>query len=312
MLDPVILFFVLGLLAGIFKSGLKVPEVLYETLSIYLLISIGLKGGSQLAHMDLAGNFLPLLSPVVLGILIPIAAYAVLRRGGKFSVANSAAIAAHYGSVSAITFAIVLEFLEARGVSYENYMTVILVLMEIPAILVAILIAKWKTSGKEFSMGKLLHEAFLGKSVYLLLGGLIIGMIADQTKFAPIKSVFFDPFKGILVFFLLEMGLVVSGRLKDLKNGGLFLAVFAVAMPVFSAILGAFIGQWFGLSFGGTVVLATLSASASYIAAPAAVRVAIPEANPALYLTPALVITFPFNIVLGIPLYHQIVSFIYR
>lgn len=311
LLDPLILFFALGLIAGVLKSGLKVPESLYEALSIYLLLAIGLKGGIQLSEANGSGITLAFLSPLILGLVIPVLAYFILTYLGKFSVPNASAIAAHYGSVSVVTFAVALEFLRVRDISSENYMTVILVLMEIPAILVAIFIARIKMNNGRFSIGKLLHEVFLGKSVGLLLGGLIIGFVADPTKIASVKMVFLDPFKGVLVLFLLDMGLVVSQRLRYLKSVGIFLIGFSIVMPIISAVLGAFVGKWLGLSFGGTVILATLSASASYIAAPAAVRIAIPEANPTLYLTSALVITFPFNITLGIPLYYQMVSWMY-
>jgi hypothetical protein len=177
--------------------------------------------------------------------------------------------------------------------------------MEIPAILVAIMLARFrqKTPGRSLPWGKFFHEILTGKSIMLLVGGLVIGAIAGEARMEPVKNVFFDPFKGLLAFFLLEMGIVTSSRLKELKQTGLFLIAFGVIMPLFSGFLGCWVGIATGLSVGGTAILATLAASASYIAAPAAVRIAIPEANPSLYLTAALGITFPFNLTFGIPLY---------
>lgn len=311
LLDPVVLFFILGLGAGLLKSDLKIPEALYETLSLYLLLAIGLKGGIQLARVNLSEVLIPLSAPIMLGILIPLIAYAILHYAGRFSVPNSAAIAAHYGSVSAVTFAFVLEYLDNLQVGYEQYVTVILVLMEVPAILVAIAIVRLKINDGKFSLGKLAHEVFLGKSVYLLLGGMLIGLLSDQGRMAPIKMIFLDPFKGVLAFFLLEMGIVASRRLRDLKSVGGFLIGFGIGMPLLSAVLATLVGRWVGLSFGGTVVLSTLAASASYIAAPAAMRIAVPQANPTLYLTAALGITFPFNITVGIPLYYQMTRWLY-
>jgi hypothetical protein len=310
ILDPVILCFVLGLGAGVFRSNLRIPEAIYEMLSLYLLLAIGFKGGICLAEVDMGRAWLPLLSPLIVGALIPLVAYPILRLGGRLSVADSAALATHHGSTSAVTFAIVLEFLNARHVLYEEYAQVMLVLMEFPAILIGILIARLRMKTGSLALGKVFHEVFFGKSIYLLVGGLLIGLLADPARLGPIKLVFIDPFKGLLALFLLEMGIITSHRLKDLRKVGPFLVAFGVGMPILSAVLGAVIGKWVGLSFGGTLVLATLAASASYIAAPAAIRIAIPEANPTLYLTSALGITFPFNITFGIPLYYRLVEMI--
>lgn len=311
LLDPVILFFVLGLTAGILKSDLKLPSQLYETLSIYLLLTIGLKGGIALADTNILANLGPLSSPIILGITLPLIAYPILRHIGKLSVPDSAAMAAHYGSVSAITFAVVINFLEQNNISYEHYATILLALMEIPAILVGITIARIKMSNETISWKNLLHDVFLGKSVYLLIGGILIGYFCDHSRLDPIKNVFISPFKGMLAFFLLEMGLIASARLKELKNAGSFLIAFGIGMPILSSLIGAFIAKMVGLSLGGAIILSTLSASASYIAAPAAIRIAIPQANPTLYLTSALGITFPFNICFGIPLYSSIVKAFY-
>lgn len=302
--DPAILFFIIGLLAGIVKSDLKLPEAIYEIISIYLLLSIGLKGGVQLAESNLSSLIIPAVGTIFIGITIPVVAYVILRRIGKFNRADSAAIAAHYGSVSAVTFAVVLIYLDRIGVKHEEFTTVLLVLLEIPAIAVGIFIARVRASKTQVSYGKLFHEVLFGKSVYLLLTGLIAGYILGPEGVKPVKIVFSDPFKGVLTFFLLEMGLVASRRLSDLRKAGSFLILFGMIMPLISGLFGTLVGYYTGLSIGGTTVLATLAASASYIAAPAAMRIAVPEANPTYYLTASLVITFPFNLIVGIPIYY--------
>lgn len=311
LLNPVVLFFALGIIAGVLKSDLKVPQALYESLTLYLLIVIGMKGGVELSKTSahLIGG--PILAALALGVIIPVIAYAALKYLGKFSTANAAAIAAHYGSVSAVTYAVCLSFLQKQSVAFEGFSAVLLVTMEIPAIVIAIMIARFYAEKREsVQWGRLLHEVFLGKSIVLLIGGLVIGAVAGEARMAPLKGVLFDPFKGLLAFFLLEMGLVTSARLKDLKASGIFLIIFGILMPIVSAGLGCWAGYLSGLSAGGMTILATLAASASYIAAPAAVRIAIPEANPSLYLTAALGITFPFNLVFGIPLYHEMAKLI--
>lgn len=303
LLDPVILFFVLGVLAGVLKSDLRLPEALYETLSIYLLVSIGLKGGVQLSTADPAGVFVPAIAAVLLGLIIPPIAYAVLRRVAGFARPDAAAIAAHYGSVSVVTFAVVLSYLDRLRIPYEEFVTTLLVILEIPGIAVGILIARLGSSRGSLQIGRLVHELFLGKSIVLLLGGLIVGYAAGPARMGAVAPLFFDLFRGALAFFLLEMGLVTARRLGDLRRVGPFLVGFGIAMPLFSGVLGVLAGFLTGLSLGGMTVLATLAASASYIAATAAMRVAVPEANPTLYLTASLGITFPFNIILGIPIY---------
>ncbi len=302
--DPAIIFFIIGIFAGIVKSDLKLPESIYEIISIYLLLSIGLKGGVQLAESNLSSLIIPAIGAISVGLIVPVIAYLILRRLGKFNRADSAAIAAHYGSVSAVTFAVVLIYLDRIGIKYEEFTTVLLVLLEIPAIAVGIFIARLRASNKRISYGKLIHEVIFGKSIYLLLMGLIAGYILGPEGIKPVKIVFVDPFKGALTFFLLEMGLVASRRLSDLKSVGSFLIIFGITMPLISGTLGTIIGYYTGLSVGGTVILATLAGSASYIAAPAAMRIAVPEANPTYYLTASLVITFPFNLIIGIPIYH--------
>lgn len=312
LLDPVILLFALGLFAGVMKSELRLPEAVYEVLSMYLLLAIGLKGGIQLATAHLSALLFPAAGTIFLGLLIPLLAYPILHLWGKLSKADSAAIAAHYGSVSAVTFAVVLAYLDRLQVPYEEYTTVLLVLLEIPAIGIGILIARLSASRGITKYSTLAHEVFLGKSIYLLLAGLIVGYLAGPARMESIQAVFVDPFKGALAFFLLEMGLVTSRRLNDLRRVGVFLVAFGVGMPLVSGVLGAIVGLVTGLSVGGTATLATLAASASYIAAPAAMRIAVPEANPTLYLTAALGITFPFNVIFGIPIYYWMAQVIHR
>jgi hypothetical protein len=238
------------------------------------------------------------------GALIPLVAYPLLRRVGRLSRADSGSIAGHYGSVSVVTFAVASTYLSRLGQEVEGYITVLLVLLEFPALVIGVLLARRGERGTPW--GKVLHEVFAGKSIVLLLGGLAIGWAAGPQGIAPLDSLFFDLFRGVLAFFLLEMGLVVANRFSELRRAGLFLIVFAILMPLFSAGLGVVTGMLLGLSVGGVTLLATLYASASYIAAPAAMRLAVPQANPALSIGAALGITFPFNLLVGIPLYHRL------
>jgi hypothetical protein len=316
LIDPVILCFVVGLAAGLFKSDLKLPDQLYETLSIYLLFTIGLKGGVELAVSNMSKAILPILATIVLGIMIPVVAYAILRKIGRINRTDSASIAAHYGSVSAVTFAVVLSYLARLGVESESFVTVLLVVLEIPAIAVGIIIARTRAfkddpsaSKSSYSLPALLHEVFLGKSIYLLVAGMFVGYVSGPERIHAVSPLFFDLFKGALAVFLLEMGVITSRRFGDLRKTGAFLVGFGILMPILSGVMGAYLGVLSGLSLGGTTVLATLAASGSYIAAPAAMRMALPKANPTLSLTASLGITFPFNIVIGIPLYYSIASF---
>ncbi len=314
LLDPVILCFIVGIIGGLLKSDLRLPDQLYETLCIYLLFTIGLKGGVEFSNASFSAVIFPFSAAITLGISIPIIAYIILRRIGKLTTTDSASIAAHYGSVSAVTFAVVLSYLTLKGVAFESFVTVLLVILEIPAIAVGILIARTQAVPNSSDGGlntktdwaSLLHEVFLGRTIYLLLGGLFVGYVAGPERIKMVSPVFFDMFKGALAIFLLEMGIITSRRFSDLKKTGVFLVGFGIGMPLISGTLGTVIGALSGLSVGGTTVLATLAASASYIAAPAAMRIALPKANPTLSLTPALGITFPFNIAFGIPIYYTL------
>lgn len=309
-LEPVVLFFVLGLVAGLIRSDLKVHGILYDSLSIFLLLAIGLKGGVELARHSLPDLLLPSLAVVAVGSLIPLLAFPVLRLIGKLPAADAGSIAAHYGSVSVVTFAVALSYLARLGEATEGYMVVFLVLLEFPALVIGVMLAR--RGERDTPWRKVLHEVFAGKSIVLLLGGLLIGWLAGPDGIAPLDTVFFGMFHGMLAIFLLELGLVVARRVGELLHAGAFLVAFAILMPLAAATLGLFAGTLLGLSVGGVTLLATLYASASYIAAPAAMRIALPEANPAISIAAALGVTFPFNIVAGIPLYHWLAQALHR
>lgn len=304
-LDPIVLFFVLGVIARLLRSDLRLPEAMYEGLSIFLLITIGLKGGVELAKQPLAPLLPQIGGVLMLGLLLPLLAFPVLRYVGRFNRFDSASIAAHYGSVSMVTFAVALAFLVDKRIEHEQYMPLFVVLLEVPGIIVGILLAKLGAQ-RQIQWGTLAHEVFLGRSVVLLTGGLLIGWIAGPDALAPQAKLFFELFKGVLALFMLEMGLVAASRIRDLRRTGFFLLAFGTIVPCVFAVIGMYMGHWIGLSVGGATLLGTLAASASYIAAPAAMRIAVPEANPSLSLAAALGVTFPFNVIFGIPLYHQI------
>lgn len=307
--EPVVLFFLLGAIAGLARSDLKIPSSIYDALSIYLLLAIGIKGGVKLADHHIGEILFPSIAIILAGALIPLLAFPVLRYLGRMGRADSASIAAHFGSVSVVTFSVAVTFLTQKMVTFEGYVIVFLVLLEMPALVIGVMLARFG-QGK-VRWGKLLHEVFFGKSIFLLAGGLIIGFIAGSEHIKPLDILFFDLFKGLLALFLLEMGLVAASRIADLKNYGVFLIGFAIAMPLVGAVLGTVLGRILGLSVGGSMLLATLYASASYIAAPAAMRIAVPEANPALSIGASLGVTFPFNIFVGIPLYYWMANFVY-
>ena len=295
-MEPVVVFFLLGLAGGLLRTDFKFPPAFFDALSIYLLLAIGLKGGVELAKHPLSSTLLPSLTVLALGLIIPLLAYVILRHLGRLPRPDAASIAAHYGAVASA-------YLARLEVSFEGLLTVFLVLLEAPAILVGVLLAR--SGSLPDSMGGVVREVMLGKSVFLLIGGLITGWIIGPDDFVPLGRVFVDLFKGVLALFLLEMGLVAARHIGALRRFGLFLLGFGIGMPLISAMLGLVTGHLLNLSVGGMTLLATLAASASYIAAPAAMRVAVPEANPALSLGAALGITFPFNVLAGIPLYHH-------
>ncbi|MCG8372499.1 MAG: sodium-dependent bicarbonate transport family permease [Balneolales bacterium] len=303
--SPVVLAFVLGILAKTVKSDLEIPRPLYQGLSIYLLLAIGLKGGVELSKTPFNEFLWPAVATLILGMITPIIAYIVLRYLGKMDLVNSAAVAAHYGSVSAVTFIAAISYIEAQGGQPEGFMPTLVAILEVPGIIVALMIPQlFSKNGGSFK--KALHEVVTGSSIILLLGGLTIGLIAGPVKFASVEPFFVSGFQGALVLFLLELGMVTARRLQDLKKVGFFLLGFGIIVPILFGILATWVGLMAGLSIAGTAVLAAMVSSGSYIAAPAAVRIALPKANPTLYLTASLGITFPFNITLGIPLYYVI------
>jgi uncharacterized protein len=305
-LDPVIWFFVLGLVAGVARADLRLPSAIYDFVSTLLLLAIGLKGGVELAR-DGGGLPLPELGGILLlGFLLPLPAFAAARGIGRLSRVDAASLAAHYGSVSVGTYAVVIGYLATRGIEFEARAPVWVVLLEVPAIVAGILLARGLS--RNLAWGRVLRELFLGRSIVLLLGGLAIGWVAGPDGTAPIQPLFFDLFKGILALFLLEMGLIAAAQLPTLRRHGVFIVAFGLLAPPMFAVVGALLGCALGLSPGGVTVLATLAASASYIAAPAAIRTAVPEANPALSLTASLAVTFPFNIIVGIPLYERLAA----
>lgn len=316
LLSPAVLFFVLGLIAALTKSDLKFPEPLYVGLTIYLLIAIGFKGGVAISEAGLAKVWLPALAAMVLGALIPLWTYPLLRFGGKLPGVDAAAIAAHYGSVSAVTFIAATNYLKAIDQPFENYATAFLAVMEAPAILVGVVLGKMalektgKASGA--SLRTAVHEALFGRSIFLLVGALIVGALCGEPGMAKVEAFFVTPFQGVLALFLLEMGVVAGRRVGDLRKVGPFLVGFGILVPIVNGTLGVFLGKLTGLELGGATLLGVLSSSASYIAAPAAIRMSLPEANPTLYLTSSLAITFPFNITFGIPIYLEIARLLYR
>jgi len=313
LVSPIALSFLLGVVGSRVKSDLKFPDSLYQSLTIYLLVAIGLKGGYKLSQTPLSDVIYPALAAIALCCLIPLWTYLLMRKVGKFNSYNAAAIAAHYGSVSAVTFSAALAFHDHLLISYEGFMPSLLAIMEIPAILVGISLARLNSTddgGERISVKEVARELLAGKSSLLLIGFLIIGYSTGKTGWEQMAPLFDVPFKGVLTLFLLEAGLVAGRKLSDLKKGGAFLIAFGILFPTVHAVIGIYLGHFAGLSVGGSTILGVLAASASYIAAPAACRVAIPQANPSYYLTAALAITFPFNIMVGVPLYHQLAEFL--
>jgi hypothetical protein len=310
LLSPLTLAFVLGIVACLLKSDLKFPDSIYFILKIYLLFSIGLKGGAQVSDQSWSTIQNPTIAAILLGIIIPQIAFVILNKVLKFSRIDASAISAHYGSVSAVTFMVGMQFCQIKGVEVESFMPALVAIMEIPGIIVALMLSEKKSNWQ--SMFSSVREIILGKSIVLLLGGFIIGMISGKSGLALVSGFFITPFHGILTLFLLQMGIIVGERLSDLKIAGLRILLFGIFFPLSIGTLGIWVAQQFGLSLGGAFILGLLSASASYIAAPAAVKSSLPEANPAYYLTASLGVTFPFNLIIGLPIYFAVAEFLYR
>lgn len=296
-----VLVFALGFLAARFKSDIRIPDPVYQIISVYLLFGIGLKGGVALNNSDLGEAIPPLLMTIALGTLIPVLAFFALGRLRNLSEIDRGAIAAHYGSTSLVTFTAALVFLENARVTYEGFATTLLTAMEIPGIVIGIFLAT-RHINRAVSWSASLREIIFGKTVTLLVGGLAIGAISGEAGYDRVTPFFVDLLPGILALFLMHLGYLAGSKVHAIKEVGPGLALFAIAFPIFAGILGVVGGELVGLSVGGATVLGVLCASASYIAAPAAVQIALPEANPSLSVTASLAITFPFNLIVGIPL----------
>ncbi len=315
LLTPPVLFFFMGAIAVFVRSDLEIPSPLPKLFSLYLLLAIGFKGGVELGHYGLGGQVIPTVSAaIVMSLVVPLICFAVLRL--KLDVFNSAAIAAAYGSISAVTFITAESFLQSQSITYDGFMVAALALMESPAIIIGLILVNLSSTqsrpdAKGIKWGAVLHEAMLNGSVYLLIGSLVIGFVGASHSPAGIEKM--DPFVnklfyGALCFFLLDMGIVAAQRVKDLKKAGSFLIFFSVLMPLFNGVIGALIAKGLGLGPGNALLFIVLCASASYISVPAAMRMTVPEANPSYYISTALGLTFPFNIIIGIPLYMGLVN----
>ena len=309
LISPIILSFALGLLASLARSELSIPEAIAKAMSIYLLFAIGFKGGVSLNESGVTISLgLALGAGLVLSAILPFIAFVLLQSMTKLSRIDAAAVAAHYGSISIVTFVTATSVLERQGIASEGFMVAVAAVMEAPAILSALYLVT-RSSGENNMDSTLWHEILLNGSIVLLVGSFFIGMITGKEGLAQIDSFIVSPFQGVLCLFLLDMGLVAGRGLRDAKKAiGLPLIGFSFLMPLIGAAIGGAAGWAIGLSAGGVALLMTLSASASYIAVPAAMRVALPEANPSIYLTCSLGFTFPFNLTIGIPLYVAVAT----
>ncbi len=319
LLIPAVLFFALGVFAQLIKSDLKFPEGMAKGISLYLLMAIGLKGGAELAKADLGIAFQAIFWAFLMGLIIPLIGYALLRFRDRIDPFNAAAITAHYGSVSAATFLTAIAFLETSGIAHESYPIIMMVIMESPAIIVGLVLAmlarkklaesKPAVAGQEsvgVDTGSLLKEAFTNGSVILLMGAMVVGALASPDAMAKVYPFSNEIFMGVLCLFLLDMGMEAAKRIKSFKSAGVTLVSFGIIMPLIGGTIGVFVGVTL-LDFGpgGAMLVAILGSSASYIAVPPAMRYGVPEANPSFYLTLTLGVTFPFNVVIGIPMFYQ-------
>ncbi len=334
LLTPIVLFFILGIVAARIKSDLRMPDAISEFLPIYLLAAIGLHGGLEMRSTGFEQMLLPMAVAVALSLLFTLNHYQILRHLGKFNLFDAYALASTYGAVGAVTFSVGISFLNNQGVGSEGYLAAILAVLEPVAFILAIFLTNMAVSKqiktKKMSAGQLgdtdaeidmevvqgragirhvLHESLTGKAIVILLGGIIIGYLIGEEGFESISIVFDELFTGAIAIFLIEMGIIAGQRLDDIKKVGPFLISFAILMPTFNGIVGVFVATALGLSLGGSVMFGLLLASASFIAAPAVLRHAIPQAKPSLYITSALGITFPYNIIVLLPVMFAISSF---
>jgi hypothetical protein len=318
ILNPPVLFFFLGMIAVFVQSDLEIPNPLPKLFSLYLLVAIGFKGGHELLESGLSASIIvTLLTAILMASIVPVYSFFILRI--KLDNYNAAAIAATYGSISAVTFITASSLLDKLQIDYGGHMVAALALMESPAIVVGLILVRVFTKKatisadeneiEETSWGEVLREAFLNGSVLLLIGSLITGLLTGSSGWGKVHLfVEKDLFYGALMFFLLDMGLVAARRIRDLRQAGMFLIGFAVLMPIANAFIGIILSKIIGMGEGNALLFAVLCASASYIAVPAAMRMTVPEANPSLYVSMALAITFPFNIIVGIPIYLQTIK----
>ena len=334
LLTPIILFFLFGIIAARIKSDLKIPEAISEFLPIYLLAAIGLHGGIEMRNTGFENMLIPMLVAIGLSLLMTLNHYQILRRLGKFNIFDSYALASTYGAVGAVTFSVGLSFLKNQGVTSEGYLAAILAVLEPVAFIMAIFLTNMAVSKQirqkkksfttddtsDLNMGiqetktklsQVLHESVTGKAIVILLGSIVIGYIIGESGFDSIKIVFDEMFTGAIVIFMIEMGIIAGQRLGDIKKVGIFLMAFAVIMPTFNGIVGVLVATVMGLSLGGSVMFGLLLASASFIAAPAVLRHAIPQANPSLYITSALGITFPYNIIVLLPIMFAVSTLVH-
>lgn len=306
--NPVLLFFLLGIIATIVKSDLEIPESSSKFISLYLLFAIGFKGGQELSHsqydMEIA---YAILFGLLLATVVPLYTFFILKR--RISIENAGAVAATYGSVSAVTFVAAVAFLESQAIHIDGHMVAVMALMESPAIIVGVvLLRRYREEEADGGLGEVIRHSFTNGSVMLILGSLVIGMVADAKQAEGITPFTTDIFMGFLALFLLEMGMVTARRFSAFRRYGLYLTLFAILIPAFNGVLVSFISQWVTSEPGDQLIFAVLAASGSYIAVPAAMRMAAPKADPGMYIPMALGVTFPFNITIGIPLYWTIIQ----
>jgi uncharacterized protein len=307
--NPTLLFFLLGILAVTLKSDLEIPTASSKFISLYLLFSIGFKGGQELAHSGFTNEIIySLLFALLLASLIPLYTFFILKQ--KLSISDAGAVAAAYGSVSAVTFVAAASFLEAQKIAFGGHMVAVMALMESPAIIVGVILIMQfdKSSNNNVSIKSVIQHSFTNGSVLMIIGSLIIGLIADTKQAEGIKPFTTDIFKGFLAIFLLEMGMVTARRFAAFKKYGWFVSLFAIIVPAVNGCIVAWASQFITHDTGNRFIFSILAASASYIAVPAAMRLAAPKADPGLYIPMALGVTFPFNITVGMPLYFAIVQ----
>lgn len=303
LISPVVLAFLLGIIAKAVRSDLEIPSAIYQALSIYLLFAIGLKGGVSLSQTPANEVVGPILLTIVLGVITPLSAFFLLKTMGRLDRTNAAACAAHYGSVSAVTFVAALEAAKISGMAPNGYLPALVAVLEIPGIIVGLLLARQSKTG---GIKTALHEVITGKSIFLMMGGLLIGWACGAEKIATVAPFFIAPFKGVLCLFLLELGMVAASRMRDLKSAGWRLVLAGCLLPAVHGSIATIAATMIGMNTGGAAVFGAMVGSASYIAAPAAVRIALPKASPGIYLTLSLGVTFPFNLAIGIPLFLKI------